>query len=187
MTHKAIIFDFFGVICSEIAPFWLAKYVAPDEAMRIKEGLVHSADKGELSQDSLFEALGLIAHCPASEVLREWNEHVIVDQEMVDFVSAVRGRTRVALLTNSPAPFVRGILGRHALMPLFETVLISSEAHCAKPDPKIYKMMLHRLSLEAGETLLVDDNPANVAGARNVGMGALLFQSAAQCRDALRA
>ena len=186
MKYKAVIFDFFGVICSEIAPFWLAKYVAPDEAARIKGGLVHAADKGEISQDSLFEALGLIAHRPASEVLREWNEHVIVDQDMVDLVSVLRGSTRVALLTNSPAPFVRGILDRHALTPLFETVLISSEARRAKPDPEIYTMILHRLALEPTDTLLVDDNPANVAGAKGVGMDALLFESAVQCRDALR-
>ena len=36
MEKKLIVFDFFGVISSEIAPVWLRKYFNEEDAKRIK-------------------------------------------------------------------------------------------------------------------------------------------------------
>ena len=45
-----------------------------------------------------------------------------------------------------------------------------------KPSPEFYKEAIRRIGLPAGELLFIDDNQANVDGARAVGMPARFYQ-----------
>ena len=180
MTYKTIIFDFFGVICSEIAPFWLARYLSPAEAVRVKSTIVQAADRGALSQEELFSALAEITQVPPSQIEQEWLSYVVIDDGVVNLIRKLSPKYRIGLLTNAPAPFVRGILERHRLNSLFESIVVSSENGCAKPDRMIYDLMLSSLSASASEALMIDDNPENISGAIAAGIGGLLFQSAGQ-------
>lgn len=185
MLNDAIIFDFFGVICSEIAPFWLAKYLLKEEAKKIKATIIHAADTGKLSQQEMFDKLGEIVRLPAEQVEKEWWSYVIINTEVVEIVRRLRVNHTVALLTNSPAQFVRGILSKHDLFSLFDSIIVSSEERCAKPNLTIYERTLERLSAHAENTLMIDDNPINIEGAIDVGMKGLVFESPAQLRKAL--
>ncbi len=62
-----------------------------------------------------------------------------------------------------------------ALFDRFGGIVVSGDEKMMKPDQAIYRLALERFGLEAGRTLFVDDNPANVAGAQTVGMAALRF------------
>jgi 2-haloacid dehalogenase len=44
-----------------------------------------------------------------------------------------------------------------------------------KPDPAIYRLALDRFGLEAARTVFIDDNAANIEGARSVGLIGLHF------------
>lgn len=184
-SNDVIVFDFFGVICSEIAPFWLAKYFSKDDATKIKATVVHSADMGELSQQEMFTILGEFAHVSPKQVEEEWWPYVAIDGDVVEMVRDIGINYVVALLTNSPAPFVRGILEEHNLTQLFDLIIVSSEEGCAKPNAAIYERMLERLSVQAENTLMIDDNLVNVKGAMDVGMNGLVFESSMQLRKAL--
>ena len=51
MPYKAIVFDFFGVICSEVAPQWLLHHLETEEKARaIKTEIVGAADRGDRRQ-----------------------------------------------------------------------------------------------------------------------------------------
>lgn len=52
----------------------------------------------------------------------------------------------------------------------FEGGLISAEARCSKPHPKIYKDLIEKYSINAGECLYIDDLEINVKGAEAAGM-----------------
>ena len=80
---KLIIFDFFGVICSEVAPFWFEKHFSEDEAKRIKRDLVGLADRGEISLDDLFLRLGEMVNISPARVSQEWFSYVKIDSVMV--------------------------------------------------------------------------------------------------------
>lgn len=181
----AVIFDFFGVISSEVAPFWLAKYLPPEEALAVKADIVHRGDRGELTQDQMFAQLGRIVGVPAATALAEWRQLVRVDPEMVDLVRATRRCSRVGLLTNSAGPFVREVIAAHDLERLFDTIVVSSEVRMAKPQADIYRLTLDRLEVAAPWTTLVDDTLANIEGAATVGICGLLFTSPEQCRAEL--
>lgn len=185
MPGNVIIFDFFGVICSEIAPFWLAKYFSEERAKEVKKTIVHAADTGELSQQELFSVLGEFVHISPAQVEAEWLSYVVINEELVEIVRNLKADNVLVLLTNSPAPFVRYILREHNLADLFDHIVVSSEEECAKPDPRIYQRLLERLKITPEDAFMIDDNPVNIQGAVNVGMKGLVFESNDQLRETL--
>lgn len=68
----------------------------------------------------------------------------------------------------------------YPILKLLDGMVISGEEHVIKPDPKIYRILLGRYSLNPAECLFVDDVQANVDGAVGVGMNAVRFTG---CRD----
>lgn len=68
----------------------------------------------------------------------------------------------------------------------FRDVTVSAHEGVTKPDPAIYRRCLDRNGLAAADCLFVDDSPANVEGARAVGMEAVHFTGAAPLIAALR-
>jgi putative hydrolase of the HAD superfamily len=68
------------------------------------------------------------------------------------------------------------LLERLGLAGRFEAVVYSSEVDCEKPDPRIFRIALDRLSLPAEEVLHVGDRRReDLEGAVAVGMHALLL------------
>lgn len=185
MKYKCLVFDFFGVISSEVAPIWLAKYLSASQAAAVKATIVQAADRGTLSQDELFSSLAELAGVPPALVEREWQAYVHIDPRMVDLVRAFASQCKRGLITNAPSPFVRAMLDRYALAGLFDAIIVSSEVGLAKPDREIYERLLALLSVEPADALMIDDNADNIAGAIAAGMGGLLFRSYEQLRAAL--
>jgi 2-haloacid dehalogenase len=57
----------------------------------------------------------------------------------------------------------------------FEDVVVSGLEGLLKPEAAIYQLLCERNGLAAAECLFIDDSPANVEGARRVGMAAHHF------------
>ena len=53
-------------------------------------------------------------------------------------------------------------------------------------EDRFFERLLQRHGLSAADTAFVDDHPANIVSARRLGLHAIAFENAAQCRDALR-
>jgi putative hydrolase of the HAD superfamily len=58
---------------------------------------------------------------------------------------------------------------------LLDGGFFSCELGLAKPDPAYFRTVLDRLGAGPGDALLIDDNAANVASARELGMAAELW------------
>jgi putative hydrolase of the HAD superfamily len=187
MVHAGIVMDFFGVICSEVAPVWLARHFPPDEAEDIKATLVDSMDRGRLTLDALFQELALRTAVPAQRIASEWRGHVRIDGRLVALMGGWRAAGRkVGLLSNAESSFIRGILNEHRLEPVFDAIVVSSEIGFAKPDAEAYRTILGALRVAAVDALMVDDNPANIRGAAAVGMAGHLFTSFEEFRGAFQ-
>jgi 2-haloacid dehalogenase len=59
----------------------------------------------------------------------------------------------------------------------FRDIVVSGAEQLIKPDPAIYRLLLDRNGLEAGQCLFIDDSVKNVAGAEAAGMKAHHFTS----------
>ena len=58
----------------------------------------------------------------------------------------------------------------------FKQVFYSHSLHLRKPDPVAFEDVLERSGLQASETLFIDDNAANIAGAHKVGLQTIHLQ-----------
>jgi 2-haloacid dehalogenase len=57
----------------------------------------------------------------------------------------------------------------------FDGIVVSGDEKLVKPDPAIYRVLLDRYGLHAGDCIFIDDSLANVEAARFVGMKAHHF------------
>jgi 2-haloacid dehalogenase len=72
-----------------------------------------------------------------------------------------------------------------ALFDRFRDIVVSGDEKLTKPDAAIYHLALARFGLQPHDAVFIDDNLANVAGARAVGIHAIHFTDAASLRDQL--
>lgn len=103
----------------------------------------------------------------------------------LEILSELRGRVGLYLLSNAPAEPVAQLRADWPFFDWFDGVVISGEEQLAKPDPAIFRLLVDRFDLDPHTTLFVDDVEANLAGAAEVGLGVILFESAAQLRRQL--
>lgn len=89
-------------------------------------------------------------------------------------------------ITNFSGEFWRAWVPQYAeLFDRFRDVVVSGDEKLVKPDPAIYALALERFGLEGPDAVFVDDSPANVAGARDAGIHAVLFTGAEDFRAEL--
>lgn len=71
---------------------------------------------------------------------------------------------------------------RFPFLNTFSDTVVSADVGLLKPDPAIYRVLLDRNGLAAGQCIFIDDSAANVQAARDLGMEAVHFHGP----DALR-
>ena len=79
------------------------------------------------------------------------------------------------------------LIGHYPHFELLDDVVASGHVGVTKPDPTIYRIVLDRAGVEPGQAVFLDDSEPNVAGARAVGMHAIVFTDAASARRELAA
>jgi HAD superfamily hydrolase (TIGR01509 family) len=67
----------------------------------------------------------------------------------------------------------------------FDDKVISGEVKLAKPDPRIFELILSKIGQPAEECLFIDDTLENIVAARSMGFQAIHFESPEQLRAEL--
>ena len=85
---------------------------------------------------------------------------------------------RLLALTNWSAETFPWALRAFAALQRFEAIVVSGQEGLAKPDPRLYRLLLDRHQVRATEAVFVDDMQVNVEAANAVGMLGLRFTDA---------
>jgi putative hydrolase of the HAD superfamily len=101
-------------------------------------------------------------------------------------LEGLRRRYRLMLLSNTNAIHFEMIRENYPLLRHFDEYVLSYEVGALKPSPRIYEEAIARAACEPGECFFTDDIPEYVAGARQAGIDAVQFESAAQIERELR-
>ena len=184
---QAIVFDFFGVICSEITPFVLPRYMSAEAAVAYKASVVERADLGEIDLPQVLEHLSHLTGATPAQLEAEFWACVKIDPAMVALIDSLRGRTKTALLSNAMRPFLRQVLDQHDLPRRFDAMVISYEEGLTKPNPVIFRLMADRLGVPVQACFFTDDSSINIDAARACGMQAALFTGIEQLKRDLAA
>jgi putative hydrolase of the HAD superfamily len=110
-----------------------------------------------------------------------------LDTELRAYVRGLRPRFKVGVLSNSADGARREESRRYSLPSLVDDVVYSHEVGLAKPDPAIFRLACARLRVSPSEAVFVDDVPANVQAAADVGLRSVLHRDTAATIAALDA
>ncbi|MCA1681181.1 MAG: HAD family phosphatase [Actinobacteria bacterium] len=115
---------------------------------------------------------------------------LLPNEPMIALMALLRAEGyRMALLTNNVREWAERWRAMVPIDDIFELVIDSAFVGMRKPEPAIYELAVARLGVPADECLFVDDREDNCAGARAVGMSAVVYrdveQAVAEIRGAL--
>jgi len=108
-----------------------------------------------------------------------------MDRDLLSYVRNLRPRYKVGLLSNAWESARQILEQRHGFLDVFDIYIFSAEVKIAKPDRRVYHMILDDLGVTPGEAVFIDDNHDNVMAASEVGMRAIQFKDPQQVRQEL--
>src|SRR5450759_3422905 len=193
---RSVLWDMGGVLLRNMIPeprIHLAELYGMSEAQL--EELVFGnpvskkATLGEVGVEELWEyvreALQLDPQKLAEFEVTFWSSDR-VDEELIDFIQSLRQNYKIGLLSNAFIDARPSLSKRFpGLLNVFDEVVFSYEVKIAKPDPRIYSLMLDKLGLEPENAIFVDDFRENVEAAHALGIHAIQFRNSRQARQAV--
>ena len=183
---KAIVFDFFGVISSEVAPFIFGEVFEEEEAKRLKQEYMEPADHGDITEREMYERLGALFSRTPEEIEADFLRRAVINQDMVRLIETLGAKYRIALLSNAQSDYLRKVFDREELDRLFSTKVVSGDIRITKPSCEIFEYLLEKMKIAASEAIFIDDNQKNVDAAISVGLDGIVFRGADNLRTELR-
>ena len=190
---KAIIFDWGGVLISD--PTWgvvsyCAKYfkVQEEKLYRTQRKFKLDFQKGKTSESifwkNICSELGIqksVSHSLWKQAFASAYEE---KNEVFSIATSLKKKgLKIGFLSNTELPAMEFFLEQR--YDLFDAAVFSCVEGRAKPDPKIYKIILKRLQAKPEESLFIDDKEEFVHAARNLGMNAIVFLDIEQVKNNL--
>ncbi|MBQ8141381.1 MAG: HAD family phosphatase [Clostridia bacterium] len=183
---KNIVFDFGQVIVHFEPSYMAGKYVSdPADAKLLEETVFDRLywdrlDAGTISDEETVSAvkarLPERLHAAAEKIYYNWIYNIPEIDGMRELINKIKAQygARVYLLSNISTYFASHSDEIPALR-LFDKCIFSAVCRKVKPSREIFKYLCSECDILPEETLFVDDNAANIAGARSVGINGYLF------------
>lgn len=161
-----------------------------------QRGVFEDLESGRITPDDFRHQLEPLCHRTLThdEVLRAWLGYVgaPVDERKLQSLDDLRARGYRTFLLSNTNPFVQSWAESPAfsaagrpLSSYLEKCYCSYEVGIMKPDPAIFRYMLDDARIQPSETLFLDDSPANIAVAADLGLHTLLVEKNGDWHPAL--
>ena len=177
MKKELIIFDFFGVLCSEIAPVWFGQRYEKDKAEELKSRYFSDADLGNITMSKLLEKMSIELDYDINALQNELNALICINFDMLSYIEKLREKYEIALLSNAPLEFLDDILDKYKIRKYFDKIFISCHMRVAKPDIKAYLNCIESYPPGFEKIYMIDDNPKNLEHISAIGIEPILFRS----------
>lgn len=146
----------------------------------IQHDLFKQYETGRIDEIFFLEGLrdlfGIDA--PDEAIIAAWNALLIgVPEGMLPLVKTLSQQYHTAVLSNTNRLHFECLLPE--TQPVFdciEQVFTSYELGMRKPEPETYLEVVNRMGWQPAETLMIDDSPLNLDGAKQAGLQTLWVQ-----------
>ena len=198
MSIKVVIFDLGGVLVrtedrAPRATLGLRFDKTYIEMDRIVFGNKSSgrASRGEISaNDHMKNVMRSLALPETDEAIQTFYDEFFggdkMDYAIIDYLRSLQPNYTTALLSNAWDDLRGLLIDKWAIDDAFDEIFISAEMGVAKPDARIYEMVLKKLSVAPDETVFVDDFIENIEAARELGMHGIHFQDVEKAMGELK-
>lgn len=137
----------------------------------------HQLDKGEINIRQATESISLKSTLKRQEIAHIFNLRTEImfpmDQNVRLLPELKKQGYRLYYLSNFPLDIFEEIKRGYFFFRYFDGGVISSEVKSTKPDPRIYRILIEKYTLDPGESLFIDDIESNVTEAQKVGFRGL--------------
>jgi putative hydrolase of the HAD superfamily len=179
MKIKAIIFDCFGVIFSNVLAAWFKDHLGTSsEVEKEFDQYALLQDLNQMSEIDIVKKLAAKVGRSPGKVMEEIDGYLTSNEELVSYIRDLKksGYT-VGILSNGVHSFFeRTIFTKHLwFQEIFSPVIISSQVGMVKPNKNVYEYLLKQISLPASEVVFIDDSQKNIAGAEAIGITGVFF------------
>jgi putative hydrolase of the HAD superfamily len=192
---RNVIFDLGGVVL-DWNPAGIVALIepVPERQSALRHALFGHADwrmfdRGALTESELIRRLQLrlgSTQAQVEAILDAVRNSLVEKPETLELIRTLqRQGTPLYCLSNMPATIYTHLRQRHSFWDVFSGIVISGEVQMMKPEPEVFMHLLATFGLRAEECVFIDDLPANIESARQVGLHAICFKDAAQCRQEL--
>lgn len=185
MGIRAVIFDIGGVLELTPATGWQHRWAAElgmtlEEMERRLTPIWGRGATGMISLDDVEELvaveLGLDQAAVAGFMTDAWTEYLgALNEELAAYFVNLRPRYRTGIVSNSFVGAREREQAAYGFEGLCDVIVYSHEEGWLKPDPRIYRAACERLGVLPEQAVFLDDVPACVDGARDIGMKAVTF------------
>jgi 2-haloacid dehalogenase len=195
-TVDVVVFDIGGVLL-DWSPTYLYTDLIPDEGERAHfltkvatPAWNHKQDEGRPWAEAVAELTSL--HPEHAEWIEAYDTGWLkMVKGVFEDTAAVLAELQAAgvptyALTNFSAEKWDVAKDAFPVLKHFDGEIVSGVEQTAKPDEKIYRILIERFALDPARTFYTDDMQYNVDGARAVGLDAEVFTGAADLRIQLR-
>lgn len=198
-SHKnnpnlSLIFDFGGVIF-DWNPYYLYRSFFNDD----REAVELFLEEIKLKEWNFSLDEGAPFSATVEHVARQYPQHAELirafDDRWIETMGGVLQPTIDLLvelhekevplfaLSNWSAETFPRIRQQYDFLDWFEQIVLSGEEKICKPDQRIFRRFLDRTRRSAPDCLFIDDSPANIRAASDLGFDTVLFQSADQLKE----
>lgn len=135
---------------------------------------------GEINEDLFwkdFLTMSKSKNLNISSAKRFWREYHKPIENMFDLINKLKKNYKVSALANIAKEWFDFKQQKFELDSYFDVIIASGYVGVAKPNPKVYKIILNKLDARAEECLFIDNKEKCLLPARNIGMNTILFTS----------
>ena len=142
---------------------------------------------GQLTAKQFFEIIARELRFTGTQAEFEqiWSDIFTIDDAMIGLTQKLKGAYRRFILSNTSPQHIEFVFAKYPVLRDFDGHILSYEVGLLKPDRRIYELALHRFGIAVESAVFIDDLPANVAGAREIGLAAIQHKSFQKTRREL--
>lgn len=182
---KVIFFDFFDVFRTDGYNRWLKQHGYERESAFLKASEEH--DRGTYSDKEFFQAIANASGETAEQIEKELESGNELNEPLVEYVRSLKGKYKLALLSNSSSDYLRNEIAKYDLAQYFDEIVISSEVGLIKPEPAIFEHITQKLGVKPEECIFTDDNPNHTDAAAKLGLHSIVYTSVPELKKQVEA
>jgi putative hydrolase of the HAD superfamily len=178
---KAVIFDFFGVICSD--EYW--QKIKQDKNLKDQfEDLSESMNLGEIAWADFVSQLAGKLGQDLKTVNALFQERKL-NPGLINYIHFLHEKYKTAILSNASQGQIKGILDGTKTEDAFDAIVVSADLRVIKPDRRIFEYVLKQLVVGATEAIFIDDIERYCKAAEGLGIRAIHYKNFEQMKKEL--